>query len=166
MEDRKKMKCLTCGEPTKSRKENYHYKESGLPNIVLVGVEVRTCASCGAREVVVPRLDELHRTIAKTLVTKDAKLGAAQIRFLRKYLGWSSADFATYMAVQPETVSRWEAGTQEMGPVSERLLRLLVANRGPVTEYPIDLFRQKMRRVAKATLKFRAEPNWHTEDVA
>jgi putative zinc finger/helix-turn-helix YgiT family protein len=160
------MKCLTCGKPMQSHKENYHYKESGLPNVVLVNVEVRTCANCGAREVVVPRLDELHRTIARTLVTKDAKLGAAQIRFLRKYLGWSSADFATYMAVQPETISRWEAGTQEMGAVSERLLRLLVANREPVMEYPVDLFKQKIRRAAKATLRFRADPSWHTEDAA
>ncbi len=157
------MRCLTCGESMKSRKENYHYKESGLPNIVLVNVEVRTCANCGAREVVIPRLDELHRAIAQALITRDVKLGAEQIRFLRKYLGWSSADFAQYMAVQPETVSRWESGSQEMGPVADRLLRLLVSNREPVTQYPIDLFRQKLGKVAKATLKFKAEPKWHRE---
>ncbi len=160
------MNCLTCGQPMKSRKENYHYKESGLPNVVLVNVEVRSCSNCGAREVVVPRLDELHHTIAQTLITSKVKLGPDQIRFLRKSLGWSSADFAAYMAVQPETVSRWESGSQEMGPVAERLLRLLVANREPVTQYPLDLFRQKLRRVAKATLKFKAEPKWHNAEVA
>jgi putative zinc finger/helix-turn-helix YgiT family protein len=128
-----------------------------------VNVEVRTCANCGTREVVIPRLDELHRAIAQALITWDAKLGAEQIRFLRKYLGWSGADLAVYMAVQPETVSRWESGSQEMGPVADRLLRLLVANREPATQYPIDLFKQRLRRLAKATLKFKADPAWHPE---
>jgi hypothetical protein len=50
-----------------------------------------------------------------------------------------------------------------MGPVADRLLRLLVANRAPVTQYPIDLFKQRLRRAAKATLRFKADPNWHIE---
>jgi putative zinc finger/helix-turn-helix YgiT family protein len=157
------MKCLTCGEPMKSRRENYHYKESGLANVILVNVEVRTCAACGTREVVIPRIDELHRAIARALITRKSKLGAEEIRYLRKYLGWSGADFAAYMAVQPETVSRWESGSQEMGPVADRLLRLLVAQREPVTHYPIDLFKQRLHRAAKATLRFKADPNWRSD---
>ena len=51
-----------------------------------------------------------------------------------------------------------------MGAVSERLLRMLVANREPVTTYPIDLFKQKLRRAAKATLKFKADPKWQPLD--
>ena len=156
------MTCDTCGGALKRRKENYHYTESGLSNIMLAGVEVRTCAKCGTREVVVPRLDELHRLIAQTLITQEAKLVGDQIRFLRKYLGWSGTDMAAYMAIQPETVSRWETGGQEMGPVADRLLRLLVASRAPVTRYPIDLFKHKWKRTAKATLKFTADPKWHT----
>jgi len=157
------MKCLTCGHEMTSRRENHHYKESGLKNVVLVNVEVRACPNCGAREVVIPRMDELHRVIAHAVTTKEAKLGGEQIRFLRKYLGWSGSDLAAYMAVQPETVSRWESGSQEMGPVADRLLRLLVSNREPVTQYPIDLFRQQMRRMAKVTLRFKADPNWHAD---
>ena len=82
---------------------------------------------------------------------------------MRKYLGWPGSDLAAHMAVQPETVSRWETGSQEMGPVADRLLRLLVNSRAPVTRYPIDLFKHKWKRTAKATLKFNADPKWHSE---
>ena len=49
-------KCRTChkGE-MQSREESYLYRESGLPNIVLVGVKVRRCPECGAHELVLPR---------------------------------------------------------------------------------------------------------------
>ena len=156
------MKCLNCGTPMKSRKENYHYTESGLSNIVLVGVEVRSCATCGEREVVIPRLDELHRAIARTVIEQKSQLVPEQIRFLRKDLGWSQSDLAAYMSVQAETVSRWETGNQDMGSVADRLLRLLVNNREPATSYPIDLFKQKFGRAAKATLEFKAKPTWRT----
>jgi putative zinc finger/helix-turn-helix YgiT family protein len=160
------MKCLTCGKEMQSRRENYRYTESGLSNIVLANVEVRTCPHCGEREVVIPRLDELHRAIAQALVRQHTKLNPEQIRFLRKYLGWSAVDFARYMAVQPETVSRWESGSQDMGEISDRLLRLLVAHRQPEERYPIEMFRHRLRRTAKATLRFKADPTWRSEEVA
>src|SRR5260370_42646785 len=47
----KMMKC-ECGTEMKSRKENYRYTESGLDNVILLGVEVRRCPSCGLSEVV------------------------------------------------------------------------------------------------------------------
>lgn len=157
------MKCLTCGKEMKSRRENYRYTESGLSNVVLANVEVRSCANCGAREVVVPRLDELHREMARTVIRQTTRLSPEQIKFLRKYLGWSAADFSRYMAVQPETVSRWESGSQEMGAVADRLLRLIVANNEPTKKYPIELFRHPLRRTAKATLRFTADPTWRSE---
>ena len=66
------------------------------------------------------------------------------------------------MAVQAETVSRSETGNQKMGPVADRLLRLLVANREPAMSYPIDLFKHKFRGAANATLEFKAKPTWRT----
>ena len=156
------MKCLNCGTPMKSRKENYHYTESGLSNVVLHGVEVRNCAKCGEREVVIPRLEQLHRAMARTVIEQKGKLVAEQIRFLRKYLGWSQTDLAAYMSVESPTVSRWEGGHQEMGQVADRLLRLLVNSQEPATSYPIDLFKHKFGKTAKATLEFKAKPTWRT----
>jgi putative zinc finger/helix-turn-helix YgiT family protein len=131
------MKCPACSAPMVSVRENYSYTASGLPQVTLVGVEVRRCKACGEHEVVIPRIEELHRVIALAVIGKRSRLMAAETRFLRKHLGWSGADFARHMGVTPESVSRWENDREKMGPVADRLLRMMVANKAPVSEYPI-----------------------------
>ena len=118
-----------------TRRENYRYDASGLPGIVLHSVHVSRCAQCGAEEVTIPRIEELHRVIARALIEKPRRLAAPEIRYLRKYLGWSGTDFARYMGTARETVSRWETGSAQMGPAADRLLRVLVAGREPVMDY-------------------------------
>ena len=155
------MKCVHCGSVTKSTRSAHRYTESGLSNVTLLNVELRNCSACGEREVVISRIEELHRLIARTLATSKARLNQEQIRYLRKWIGWSSADFALMMGVRPETVSRWEgngAGYQ-MPPTAERLLRMMVANQEPVTKYPIDLFKLQPRTKAQP-LKFIKSPDW------
>jgi putative zinc finger/helix-turn-helix YgiT family protein len=132
-------KCRTCGKAElTTRKETYVYKESGLPNVVLVGVEVRRCSACGHHELVLPRVSELHGTIAHAVIHKPARLSGAEVRFLRKYLGWSGVDFARHMGVDPSTVSNWETDKDPIGPTSDRLLRLMVARGAPVENYSLE----------------------------
>jgi putative transcriptional regulator len=133
-------KCHTCREAEMSvTRENHLYRESGLPNVVLVGIEVRRCSSCGAVELPLPRVSELHRVIAMSVIRKLARLSGAEVRFLRKYLGWSGEDFAAHMGVDPTTVSKWENEKEPIGASSDRLLRLLVARRSPVEQYDDDV---------------------------
>jgi len=132
-------KCRNCDKAEmNSRPETYLYKESGLPNVVLVGVEVRRCPSCGHHELVLPRVTELHRTLAHALLRKSSRLSGPEIRYLRKYIGWSGADFARHVGVDPSTVSNWETDKDPIGSTSDRLLRLMVAHGAPVDEYPLD----------------------------
>ncbi len=132
-------KCRTCGKgELTSRVETHLYTESGLPHVALVGVEVRRCPSCGHHEVVLPRVTELHRTIAHAVIHKPARLSGAEVRFLRKSLGWSGVDFAERMGVDPSTVSSWENDKDPIGPTSDRLLRLMVARGTPVEDYSLD----------------------------
>src|SRR5262245_6161626 len=98
--------CIQCGKPLKVSRENIKYDASGLPGITLENVEVRRCPVCGEYEVVIPRLEELHALIASTIIQKPARLTGNEVRYLRKFLGWSGADFARMMGAQPETVSR------------------------------------------------------------
>ena len=132
-------KCRTCGKAEMSSlAETYLYKESGLPNVVLVGVEVRRCPSCGHHELVLPRVTDLHRTIAHAVIHKPARLSGAEVRYLRKYLGWSGADFARHVGVDASTVSNWENDKDQIGTSSDRLLRLMVAHGTPVENYSLD----------------------------
>jgi putative zinc finger/helix-turn-helix YgiT family protein len=131
--------CRTCCEAeVKTTTENHLYVESGLPNVVLVGVDVRRCPKCGAFEVLLPRVAELHRVIAQAVIRKRARLSGAEVKFLRKHLGWSGADFAAHMGVDPTTVSAWENERKPFGTSSDRLLRLMVARQAPIEDYSLD----------------------------
>lgn len=136
--------CLACAGPMKTRREkHYRYMECGLPNVVIEGaVKVTTCERCGETYTSIPAIEGLHRQIAAAVIRKKGRLAPSEIRFLRKYLGWSGADFAKRTGTKPETVSRWENGRTLMGPQADRLLRLLVAKEAPVVEYSVDVLAQ------------------------
>src|SRR5215813_15453270 len=136
------MKCPQCRHQMVRSIENHRYTESGLSNVVLVDVEVRRCQNCGEITVSIPRIEELHRTLAMALIRQTGRLAPSEIRFLRKWLGWSGVDFAKRMGTKPETVSRWENGKATMGPQADRLLRLFIAKETPVLEYPVDVLAQ------------------------
>jgi putative zinc finger/helix-turn-helix YgiT family protein len=106
-----------------SSRENHRWDASGLPNVVLIDVEVRRCPACGERTVVIPRIEALHRALAMTVIARPGRLAPQEIRFLRKWLGWSGQDFARHFGVTPTTVSRWERleDPSPMGGTAERL---------------------------------------------
>ena len=136
--------CLACGAATKTRRQKqYRYTECGLPNVVIDDVvRVTTCVRCSETYTSIPAIEQLHRQIAAAVIRRKGRLAPPEIRFLRKYLGWSSADFAKRTGTRPETVSRWENGRTLMGPQADRLLRLLVARETPVIEYSVDVLAQ------------------------
>ncbi len=144
-------KCVECGTSMVAGKENYRYRESGLPYVTLKGVVVSRCLACGNFEISIPRLEELHRLIAKSLIEKMTRFTGAEIRFLRKSLGLSAADFARRMGVTVETVSRWENNAAAIGPQADRLLRLLVAQGRLTTQYPEEQLDRIDTKRAKET---------------
>ena len=141
--------CLACGSRMKTKRENYRYAAVGLPGITLEGVQVSRCGNCGEYEVAIPRIEDLHRTIAHAVISKRERLTPAEIRFLRKHIGWSGAEFAAHMGAARETVSRWENGSMPMGAVADRLLRMIVASRPAAPAWPLE----GLREVARARPK-------------
>lgn len=133
------MKCPSCGKAmTGRRREAYRYGECGLPNVILRDIEVHECDGCGEQIVSIPRMAELHRVLALAVAKQRARLSGAEIRFLRKHLGLSGADFARTIGVEASTVSRWENEKERMGTIAERLLRILVVRGVSVEEYPTE----------------------------
>jgi putative zinc finger/helix-turn-helix YgiT family protein len=133
--------CIRCkASAVEVRVENYRYDASGLPNVTLQGIEVRHCAECGEREALIPAVSSLHRVLAMALATKQERLTPQEIKFLRKYLGFSSGDFASKLGVDKSTVSRYESvdEPQTMARPVERLLRLMVMVEKPVEKYPLE----------------------------
>lgn len=133
------MKCTECGGPVVVERDAVRrYDIGGLPHIELHGVEVTRCAKCGIEDIAIPRVGQLHRVLASRLIKQHRMLAPVEIRFLRKHVGMSSADFAQRMGVTRETVSRWETGAGPMGAVADRLLRLLVVTHEPSDSYVVD----------------------------
>lgn len=140
-QEMKTAKCGDCGSPNvKKEKENYRYTECGLDNVVLEDLTVHRCQACGAVAIDIPRIEVLHQTIARTVAAQPERLSPKEIRFLRKWLGLSGADFANKIGADRSTVSRWENvdNPQAMGLASERLLRLMVMTGTPADSYPIE----------------------------
>lgn len=154
------MQCPSCRGDMTTTREDYHYTDSGLSSVVLQDTEVRRCSGCDEEEVVISAIEAVHKAIARRLASKPGRLAPEEIRFLRKQLGFSGTDLAAHMGVAPETVSRWENAAQDMGPVADRLLRLLAVTGEPVQDYAVEILRTvAMGDAAPMRLELPAGPN-------
>jgi putative zinc finger/helix-turn-helix YgiT family protein len=129
--------CINCGHKLVTRRENHPYRS--LPGTVLVGVPVHRCPNCGESEVEIPMIDDLNRTLAASLIVKTSRLIGAEIRFLRGWLDYSSAEFARLLGSSPVTISRWEHDAQDISAHADLLLRALIAMK--LAGVPIESFR-------------------------
>jgi len=103
----------------------YHYKESGLDYIRLIGVLQYRCKKCGEMYVEIPRINDLHLLIGKNIVCKKEFLTGAEVKFLRKEIGMKSKDMAAALSMEPETYSRWENGKQSVAACHDKNLRMI-----------------------------------------
>ena len=122
----KEINCPNCHRRHETKIGEYHYTESGLPNVWLLGIEVFEC-DCGERFAFIPCIQELHKLIARDLLTQENSLSGPEIRFLRKTMGLKAKDFAALIGVKNVTISRWER--EEIAPpeTTDRLIRLFYA---------------------------------------
>jgi transcriptional regulator with XRE-family HTH domain len=97
-----------------------------MKDIFLVGIMVLTCPVCKVESPIIPRMAELHRVIANSLLEKKESLRGDEIRFLRKNAGFPAQDFAALLGVTPSHLSRIEnAKTNKLGAPADRLVRLV-----------------------------------------
>jgi len=125
------MRCDECQGTMAARvateERPYLYTLSGLHGVGLVGITVWTCGTCGEQSPEVPRMGELHRLIARTLIQQPHLLRGDEVRFLRKQAGFAAGEFATLLGVDRTHLSRVEnEHTPTLGETSDRLVRALV----------------------------------------
>lgn len=88
--------------------EKYHYKESGLDNIWLVGgFRIEDDEEYG-KLLYLDDVAGLHKAIAAELLMKKSPLTGAEFRFLRKYCELSQADAASIIQSNEQSVAKWE----------------------------------------------------------
>lgn len=132
------MNCPNCGSKISDRRENHKYTACGLDYVTLVNVEVMHCKDCGELEVVIPKVEELHRVIARIVASGKSRLRGSEIKFLRKYLGHSGTDAAKALGVDASWLSRCENDKVPIATGTERFLRLMVLYKQPKQSYPLD----------------------------
>ena len=132
-------RCPICGKKALEIRHEPRRYGRGI-DVMLMDIEVRHCKGCGEEFEVIPNIERLHEAIARDLAKSGHRLRAGEVRSLRTYLGYSSADFARLMGVGAETVSRWESKSapKRMALSAERLLRLMVLQNEPVRTYGLE----------------------------
>jgi putative zinc finger/helix-turn-helix YgiT family protein len=111
------------------------YKDCGLENVTLHGVEYFKCPDCGEVYYSFGDIEKLHQTIARVLIQKKTLLNGHEVRFLRSYLGYSGTYFARLTGYAKESISRMENGKQKIIKPFDRLVRSMVATRLPDRDY-------------------------------
>ena len=101
----------------------YHFTESGLDWVYLVGVVHGRCEDCDDVVIDLPDPEALFEVIAKLIVEAERPVHPKEIRFLRSLVGWSQENLAVHMGLTRPTIARWELGDGPKQPVMHILLR-------------------------------------------
>lgn len=118
--------CSSCGKEALVKNIDYRFDEIGIP-VLLTDIDVISCPHCGNIDPIIPDLNGLMHVIAFATISQSCKMSGHEIRFLRKYLGMNGRKFSELLHIDPTTLSKWENGEDEIGPQSDRLIRLLAS---------------------------------------
>lgn len=163
------MKCSMCESRKKLKEETvrkYRYRECGLDNIFLLNIKRFSCNKCGEIYHNFGDMGQLHQLIAETLIKKKELLTGLEIRFLRKYLGYSSSIFSKIIGYEVEHLSRIENKKVQVTETFDRLVRLLILERMPDRKYNFHDLLEDLIKVD--WLKFSNSPKkgWELKNAA
>lgn len=119
------VKCAQCGHDMDTTTGMYRYGESGLNYVTLMNIPMYRCKSCDETEVVIPGMEELHCLIGLLLIHLPIGLGAAEVKYLRKHMGYTQEELASYLGVTRASIARWEEPRGTLRADQDKSLRLL-----------------------------------------
>jgi hypothetical protein len=90
--------CVRCGGELTSRVEDYPYTGCGF-TVILNGITVHRCASCGASAPSLPNVIGLHRAIVRMVAAKAAPLDHAETAFLTDFLRNEGVKVGAFLAM-------------------------------------------------------------------
>jgi putative zinc finger/helix-turn-helix YgiT family protein len=122
----KNASCSECGAEARLVRDDYLFKESGLRDLVVQGIELVRCPKCGNEDPIFHRIGSLVRAITRAVLRKPSRLTGEEVRFLRKHAKLSQDDFSRYLHVDKTTLSKWENSDDPVGAQSDLLIRLVI----------------------------------------
>jgi putative transcriptional regulator len=119
------MYCACGAKPKIKKVALYRYPECGLPNVYLAGIDVAFCKECNEHYPIIRSILDLYGMIAESVALKPQPLSGAEIKFLRKQLGFTAVQWATYLKTDKTNISRWENDRAALSGQSDALIRYL-----------------------------------------
>ncbi|OJY72337.1 MAG: hypothetical protein BGP12_12435 [Rhodospirillales bacterium 70-18] len=110
------------------------YEEHGFglpyPVVILNAVEEELDEKGARVGVRIPNIEGLAAAVALGRCFDPYELGGAEVRFLRRTLGYTQKELAGHLEIRPETLSRWEgrkenADQRPVGEWADKALRML-----------------------------------------
>ncbi len=163
------MKCIMCDNKQNLKRQTttVKYKDCGLDNVTLYGVEFFKCDQCGEIYYGYGDTEKLHSAIAEILILNKDLLSGKEIRFLRTYLGYSGAVFARLTGYTKESISRMENGKQNIVKPFDRLVRYFVSTKLPHRDYDLqDLWLKDEGKSLKRIELKAHNNNWVLKEAA
>src|SRR5947209_6132266 len=127
-----------------TRETPFHFVDSGLPNIYLIGITYYKYSS-GRVVAEIPAIKQLMQLIARDLIEKPTALSGEEIRFLRKRLGQKQVVFAKAIGIEQETLSRAENGHQQLSESNDKLIRVIYIATSVDDEHLNDLRKELLK---------------------
>ena len=106
----------------------YHYTESGLDNVHILGVTSLVDEE-GEAGVYIPNFLRLHKSISASVVFSGRTISGAELRYLRTEMGMTQGQLAATVQKDTETIKAWERGETEIDPNDEIAIRKLAIER-------------------------------------
>ena len=104
------------------KKRTIIYNGLGFP-ITLIDAPIRTVAG---EEVLDIDMNKLQITVLKLLIFKTTPLTGEQLRFIRKFFGMSTTEFAKKFGMTHPTILKWEKNQNAINPATDFYIRLCV----------------------------------------
>lgn len=105
------------------KKQDYHYTECGLDNVVIADADFDLIDDDGEKIIQIPAVGMLHKAIAEGLINQRGALSGAEIRFLRTEMGMTQAELAKLLHRDTQSVGRWERDECPIEPTQDMTLR-------------------------------------------
>jgi DNA-binding transcriptional regulator YiaG len=102
----------------------YHYKECGLDNVFIEGIDV--CIDDDGDEVItISAVNELHCAIALGIISHEHGMSGDELRFLRTEMGYTQSELAVLVHHDKQSIGRWERGEYDIDSSAETIIRRL-----------------------------------------
>lgn len=103
-------------------------------------VKTETCKKCGTLlRYYIPDMEGLFHAVAFSRSLEPRRLAGAEVRFMRKAMGWKAKTLAQHLGVSAEYLSRCENGQKTLSVTTEKLFRLYVLLQTPDKSALTDL---------------------------